>query len=82
MKTQTQKQTLFITTISHRHGTNVYANTTEAGAYNTIDQYVQEWWIEDKHNNPLPPEMFDRIQQYFETADDEYYNIDPVEVEP
>ena len=78
---------VWITVISHRHGTNVYANATELGARDALFAYVvQEWAPEglfEKHG-PIDNLSTDRaIELYFEEMQDqEDWEVEKVTVGP
>lgn len=78
---------VFVTSIEHRHGTNVYANATEAGALDALYAYVdQEWESEGLLEKEGPIDNFSTekaIELYFEEMEDsETWDVLKEEVGP
>jgi hypothetical protein len=70
-----EKEIVWILTIEHKHGTDVYAHKTEAGAKGALLDYVQEWWSIEVGDEPIPENPDAAIERYFEEACNEFYSI-------
>lgn len=79
--------TVWVLSISHRHGTNISAYASQEGALNGLAEYVRDNW-EQECKGPLPAPERDPVDKYFydesvsRVAGDESYDIDELEVLP
>ena len=78
---------VYVTTITHKHGNNVYVNQTRVGATKTVASYARKWWKERFNNAPMPKHDKLVIERYFNMdecgfGDGEFYMIDACEVNP
>lgn len=64
---------IWILTIEHRHGTNVYAHQTKAGAEESLMEYVDEWWDSEMDGAKIPENRDEAIDGYFSSAVETYY---------
>ena len=80
---------IWLLAISHRHGVNYYACTSQELALQELDAYVQQWWDYELTNAeqdapPLPDGRDERIETYFrgmeDHAFDESYTIEELKV--
>ena len=83
--TVTAAATVWVLTINHRHGTNIYVNKTEKGALAELSGYVYDNWDELTQRSDTPaigisPDSDEAISYYFEVQTDEYYEIEQVAV--
>lgn len=65
---------VYVTTIEHRHGRNIYVNKTETGAYKEVEQYVIDNWTGE-----LPAENYKKesaVEQYFHSVEEEFFDIE------
>lgn len=78
--------TVWVLSIHHRHGTNLYANLTEDGAKNELLGYVEENWHEiaerTDNSTEIPTDRDEAIKIYFELQGDEYPELDQLVVGP
>lgn len=74
--------TIWVLVIEHRYGFNHYANRTKEGMFETLADYIREWW--DEHDylmdsfDEIPTDRQKLINAYFENVDDEWYTFDEV----
>ncbi len=82
--------TVWVLTVDHRHGQDMWVHETEAGAKGSLAGYVREWWSEltgrwDARED-LPAEAPDdddeAIATYFENVDDEWSTLNQAAVLP
>jgi hypothetical protein len=72
-----EKQTVYITTVHHKHGEDTWVNATEAGAKEALYEYVKEWWDElwedicYEDAPPIPEDRDAAIAAYFKKWKDE-----------
>lgn len=72
--------TVVVLAIEHKHGTNFYASTTETGAIDQLEAFVDEWW-EDSGLGEKPQNRIEKIAMYFEhNGDQESYVMDTTRV--
>ena len=81
--------TVWVLTITHKHGTDVRAFATEDGALNALGDYTGEWWesvadvgSSDGSPVPEPTDRDERITRYFEQIGDEWFTLEQVTIEP
>ena len=73
-----------ILSIVHRHGTNLTAHATRAGARKELHKYVAECWDELWLKGSMPADQDEAIEAYFDRARDigeEEYTLDEVDVQ-
>lgn len=75
----------WIAIVSHRHGRNVYAARTKRGLNRQLYEYVKESWSEITHIEGVPAEPprkhLSAITMYFDSAHEEYVDLDHVKIE-
>lgn len=82
-----------MTSIEHRHGTDLYANRTDEGALDTLHGYVVDNWeredvdkmLDDDKKPYGPVDTYDKstaIKIYFECIDGEYWSMQEITVRP
>lgn len=71
---------VWVVMIHHRHGANVYVTTTEAKANEIVREYVDDEWPMEIADTPKPADPMEMVRQYFEENEDEYADIQFVEV--
>ena len=72
--------TIYLVSIEHKHGTDLYAFETINGASDHLYSYVSDWWPSD-----LPPiesmaNHDDAVSLYFEDHETEFYSVQKTEV--
>ena len=75
----TTRETTYVATISHRHGTNTYVDPTREGLYRQLREYCDEWWheVEDKVEIDLETATDEEVvDAYFEENADEFLETD------
>lgn len=82
------KVSIFVGVHTHRHGTDVYTDTTMEGATATQAKIAREWW-EERADTETPEDhsaLSDEevIGAYFDENSDEFYEIvrRNVEIDP
>lgn len=77
------RPTIFVLTISHRHGGDIYVHQTREGAERNLEGYCRMWWEEaawndeDDGEDPAEPEdPTELITRYFSLMEDESYSIE------
>lgn len=73
---------IFVTLVTHQHGTNLYANTSMEGARKALVAYCKEYWS-DRMDQDLPedPSLLEDqaiIDGYFNDREYEWGEITPV----
>lgn len=73
---------IFVTLVTHQHGTNLYANASKEGARKALVAYCKEYWS-DRMDQDLPedPSLLEDqaiIDGYFNDHEDEWGEITPV----
>jgi hypothetical protein len=79
---------VWIATISHRHGTDVYAAKTERKLYSRLVDYVMQWWEDEISGTDVPGLTSRRshsnnqyvVGRYFELVDHESVYIGETEL--
>ena len=72
---------IFVATISHRHGFNVYAATTHDSALGLVADYCREWWPDIDAKGSPPADDNEAVNRYFDnTANEEYFDITETEL--
>jgi hypothetical protein len=74
---------IHIATVSHRHGTNIYAAKSEAGAYRQLAEYCREWWAETGIKEQPGEDDGAVISAYFESdgiGGEEFYEMGEAEL--
>lgn len=76
------RETIYILTINHRHGSGVTAHKSQEGALKALADYVAvEWENEMPDGEPIPENEGDAISHYFSKMEDqEYYGIEETEL--
>jgi len=72
-----QSMAVYVLSITHKHGTNVYAFSSYEKAYQGLSQYVEAWWG-NYADSDMPSGAEEKINQYFDEsmAYDEWWSID------
>ena len=78
-------QPVYVATIEHEHGTNVYVGATYRAALHCVAAFCRDWWSEVGKTDAPPPDMDDSriVATYFAAQRilcGESYAIEPVEV--
>lgn len=72
---------VWIATVSHDNGKNIYASETEKGAVNQVYDYVKENWNNVGGSMDCPEDQDYAIEEYFDfLSGEEDYAIEEVEV--
>ena len=77
-------QTVWVGVVDHKHGTNIYAATTDDGVYGQVADYCREWWSREMpEGSPAPTGLADYevVRAYFDAQSehgDEWHLIEPV----
>lgn len=64
--------TIYVATISHRHGMNILIENSRKKLDKEIYEYVSENWSELNEGPEMPRDAQDAISHYFESVGDEY----------
>lgn len=75
------KPTFWVLTIDNESGIQPSVHRTRDGAYQELDDYVQEWWEKELGDDPMPDDQFERIRYYFDNVEGELAEIDECEVQ-
>lgn len=69
--------TIWIATVTHRSGVNIYAATTEELAYEEVYGYVALEWDTEVPTSmeTMPEDHREAVEMYFELVDTEFYDI-------
>lgn len=77
---------IHVAIITHRHGTNLYADRTEEGLRAQVAKYCREWWDEVDEPVPVAPDGLgddDVVARYFDAVEWECLTWFPsVEIPP
>lgn len=72
---------VWVAAITHKHGTDLYADATYNGMMKQLASYCRLWWedtqtdtSEDCNTEP-PSEDSDCVREYFRLVEDETYEI-------
>jgi hypothetical protein len=68
-----------VVSIEHRHGTNITVHVTSQGALDQRDQYADENWDSEFPDEDKPAENIG--DAYFDKIEDEFCNIEEIEVQ-
>lgn len=71
---------IYVMAIHHRHGANFYAHTKHEGLMLELEQFVTDWWHEVFPSEPIPEDLEKAVYEYFTAREDEYYDIQDVEL--
>jgi len=71
---------VFILSILHRHGQDLYASRTYEGAHAALANYCRENWCDQCIVEDMPPEDSELIEAYFDSTPDESWDIDQLDV--
>jgi len=75
--------TVWVLTITYKHGTDSTVHRTEEGALNELDQYCQLYWSDFCNEEPIPDTQEERCHLYFSKAEGEdLYDLSEREVKP
>ncbi|MGQ7794497.1 hypothetical protein ACUN0C_18995 [Faunimonas sp. B44] len=72
---------IWVASITHNYGTDLYAARTKKGILRQIHAYVEEWWEHEGLEGPMPDDEEEAISEYFEHVDDEWCDYEEVEME-
>ena len=67
--------TMIALVIDTNHGTDVTIHRTHDGAVAKVNQFVEDWWADEMGDEPMPEDMDEARQAYFEAVEDENYVI-------
>ena len=79
--------TVYVTTITHKYGTNLYVNRTRKGATKAAADYCRTYWPSMRDDAPPPEDDAAVIKKYFDEmvdtgfGDGEYCETEACEVE-
>lgn len=77
----TERESVTVVTIDHRHGTTVSAHRTEAGAQRVLREHVETWWHElADEPGPVPDSPSAAIDEYFTRHPSDFYTTEVVEL--
>lgn len=71
---------VYVLTIDHKHGQNVYVNRTEEGARKELETYVTENWESEMPADRYIQVSDNAVGEYFHETEGEFYNIECCEV--
>lgn len=74
-----KKKLVYVLSIDHKYGTNIYVNMTDEGSRAELLKYVLENW-----ESTMPKEHLLRtenaVEDYFSTTEEEFYEIEFCEI--
>jgi hypothetical protein len=73
---------VWVLAIEHRHGEELTVHQTRETADEALDRWVTEWWDDEVPGRVMPTDRDERITEYFDRADGEYYGMQLVPVTP
>lgn len=74
----TKEITVYLHSISHRHGTDIFASRTKDQRLHKLAEYCRHWWTEWENLPPNPPKSDQEcVDLYFGEggAYEEYYEF-------
>jgi len=71
---------VYVTSIEHKYGTNIYVNKTEEGARTEIEDYVIENWDSEMPKGQLIQVSENAVEDYFNEVEEEFYFTEFCEV--
>jgi hypothetical protein len=71
---------IWVTTVEHKHGTNVSAFTTEELARADLAAFAREWWNDTGLDDEPPTDDNEAIEDYFDAVSDEFYSLESTEL--
>jgi len=72
---------IYILDLANRHGSDLSAHRTEQGVRNAIYSYVVESWHDWFGDKPVPEDIEEAIEEYYEASLDEDYSVATVDLE-
>ncbi|MGQ7794447.1 hypothetical protein ACUN0C_18735 [Faunimonas sp. B44] len=72
---------IWVASITHSYGTDLYAARTKKGLLRQIHAYVEEWWEDEGLGTEMPHDTEEAISEYFERVEDEQCDYEEVEME-
>jgi hypothetical protein len=73
---------VWVVVIEHRHGTFVSVHLSEAGAFASVDGWVEDNWADEVGPDDMPEDLEERREQYFaHMADSESWVISNTGIE-
>ena len=75
-----KERLVYVTTVDHRHGTNIYVNKTRKGAEEELLGYVTENWESEMPKDQPIQASGNRVRDYFYAIEEEFYGIEFLEV--
>lgn len=71
---------IWVLVIEHRHGFNHYANRTIDGVYQTLYDYVNEWWKDLDYSDRSITDFtqVDAVNYYFDNIYEEWFTLQEV----
>lgn len=77
----TERESVTVVTIDHRHGTTVSAHRTEEGAQRVLHEHAETWWHELADDpGPVPEDAAAAIEEYFARHPSEFYTTEVVDL--
>lgn len=77
----TERDSVTVVTIDHRHGTTVSAHRTEEGAQRVLHEHAETWWHELADDpGPVPEDAAAAIEEYFARHSSDFYTSEVVEL--
>lgn len=75
---KTKEIKVFMAMVSHRHGNNFYAGTSEAELQDKLYAYITDWWSEFVAT-AIPKDKAAAVKQYFMAASEQAGNCEFIE---
>lgn len=72
--------TVYVVTVQHKHGENVYVCSSQEKAELALDKYVQEWWGYEM-DGVKPKDREQRIAAYFSHVANEDYTSETLTID-
>jgi hypothetical protein len=73
-------KTVWVRRITHRHGCDIEVHATEGSANLSLLEYVDFNWEHEMDDTPRPSDNDAAIKMYFDTVENEFFDIDSHEV--
>lgn len=67
---------VWVVSVYHRHGVNVYVASTEELAWDELHRYVEDNWEDELDDTPMPEGRDDASVAYFEMVEEEFFDMD------
>jgi hypothetical protein len=72
-----EKPTVYVATLTTKHGVDISVHRSEAGAEEAVHEYVSYWWDEEMGEAEMPADHKAAVDAYFDAVGErEFYDIE------